>query len=275
MTRSCTEMEPEKETKEIDPAYKGIQNHLILLRKGFSILYWLLQSMVKAYIFYDGTLISQIFTSDVNELWMRSLVVFILFIFTSYMQHLFRKLHAIEEELQKSREEFVTILTHDLKTPPSSILGYTQLIADPRRGELSPERTQAHLRAYEPDKKITLDFKCPSEMIIKGDRTKVRQIFYNLISNAFRYTPKEGHIHIRATLNGNQAAIEVGDTGKGILESEQEKIFRKFEQVKGERHGTGLGLYIVKNFLSGHGSHIRVESSPGKGTKFFFALSTG
>lgn len=312
----------EKGTGGDTPGYRGLQNNLILLGVFFSILYWILQSLIKAYILYEGTLASQIFTGDVNELWLRSLVVFILMIFTTYVQHLFRKMRKAEEELAQTREEFVTILTHDLKAPLSSMLGYAQLIGDPRGGELTAQKQgfvreimvsgdimlhminnivnasklksgqiEYNLEDFSMDelidelrhtfeplgemKKIILEFSCPQGTQVRGDRSKVRQIFYNLISNAFRYTPRQGRIHLHAVPNGSRVDIEVGDTGKGIPPSEQDKIFRKFDQVKGERQGTGLGLYIVKSFLQGHGSDIRIDSAPEKGTRFFFALPAG
>ena len=82
-------------------------------------------------------------------------------------------------------------------------------------------------------------------------------------------------MYVTISEDSNRIAVEVGDTGKGIPLPDQGKIFMKFEQAKGERHGTGLGLYIVKSFLAGHNSDIRLESDPGKGTRFFFSLPPG
>lgn len=123
--------------------------------------------------------------------------------------------------------------------------------------------------------KIALRFDCPEDAMVLGDRSKIREVFYNLIHNALRYTPAGGTVSINAAPGDGDVAVTVSDTGRGIPESEQHKLFEKFVQVKGDRRGTGLGLYIVKNILSAHGSSISFESIPGCGTKFFFALKKG
>ncbi len=120
--------------------------------------------------------------------------------------------------------------------------------------------------------KIMLDYHCPQEMWVHGDRRKLGRIVHNLVGNAFCHTPPGGRITITAALQGNRYEIAVKDTGKGISESEHAKIFRKYGKASQERRGTGLGLYIVKNFLRGHGSDIRVESTPGAGAAFFFTI---
>jgi two-component system, cell cycle sensor histidine kinase PleC len=122
---------------------------------------------------------------------------------------------------------------------------------------------------------ITLDFTCPEGTWVHADREKLHMVFYNLLSNAFRYTPPGGTIGIQVSPDHAMVTIRVTDTGKGIAESEHGKIFQKFTRVKGERRGTGMGLYIVRNIIQGHGSDIRFESSPGKGTKFVFSIEKG
>jgi len=124
------------------------------------------------------------------------------------------------------------------------------------------------------DKEIRMNFTCQKGSIIYGDREKIRQIFQNFISNALRYT-KKGFINIIASHKGERVDFEVSDTGRGIAEHEQGKLFQKFTQVTGEKGGTGLGLYIIKKYLEGHGSDISLESEAGKGTKFFFSLPEG
>lgn len=121
------------------------------------------------------------------------------------------------------------------------------------------------------EKEIALNFTCQKGSIIHGDREKIRQIFQNFITNALRYT-KKGCINIVASNKGERVDFEVSDTGLGIAEHEQGKLFQKFTQVTGEKGGTGLGLYIIKQYLEGHGADIRLESTVGKGTKFFFTL---
>ncbi len=124
------------------------------------------------------------------------------------------------------------------------------------------------------EKDITLNFTCQKGTLIYGDKEKIRQIFQNFITNALRYT-KKGFINIVAYNKGERVDFEVSDTGCGIAGHEQGKLFQKFTQVTGEKTGTGLGLYIIKQYLEGHGSDIRLVSKTGEGTKFFFTLPEG
>ena len=124
-------------------------------------------------------------------------------------------------------------------------------------------------------KTIKLDFSVPDKIIVNADLRMVRRVFYNLLSNALRYTPEKGVITIRAFSAGERVKIEVKDTGNGIPKAKQGHLFQKFKQVNGELRGTGLGLYLVKKFLEAHGSCIRLESDIGKGSSFFFTLSSG
>jgi signal transduction histidine kinase len=308
--------------KKRNRKHKGLENHLFVLGIFFSIIYWLLQSFVRSYIFLEGTFLREVFTRDSNELWMRCLVVFIITIFTFYVQYIVRRLNKAEEDLQYTREEFIAVLTHDLKSPLASIMSYARLITEPRLGEISPNKREfaqvisksgdimlqlinniisiskieAGLMKYnfetfplselfnelketfEPlamEGSLSLEFANPEEISIRGDRIKLRQVFYNLISNSLRYTPPGGQIDISASMGDGRVAVEVCDSGTGIPEVDQETVFDKFAQVQGERSGTGLGLYIVKNFLSGHGSDVLLVSTRDKGTKFFFTLPRG
>ncbi len=119
---------------------------------------------------------------------------------------------------------------------------------------------------------ITLTFDCDSELWVHGDREKIREVFHNLISNAFRYTSKNGIITITVQEREKDCEVRVSDTGQGIPEAEMGNLFKKFSQVKGERRGSGLGLYIVKSIIEAHGSHISAESTLGKGTTFIFTI---
>lgn len=119
---------------------------------------------------------------------------------------------------------------------------------------------------------ISLDFICSDGLRITADKEKIRQVFQNLVANALRYTPNGGKIGITVSKENMRAKVEVYDTGKGITPEDQKKLFLKFSQAKGEKKGTGLGLFIVKNYLEGHGSEILLESEPGKGTTIRFSL---
>ncbi len=123
--------------------------------------------------------------------------------------------------------------------------------------------------------KVTLDLHCPDEAWVYADRKAIRRVINNLVSNALRYTPQGGTITISVVEEDNRRKVIIKDTGKGISEGDLETIFQKYGKAKGERRGTGLGLYIVKNFLRDHNSEIHVESEPGIGSTFYFSLEKG
>jgi CheY-like chemotaxis protein/anti-sigma regulatory factor (Ser/Thr protein kinase) len=114
---------------------------------------------------------------------------------------------------------------------------------------------------------------------VYADRVRFKQILYNLISNAVKFTPKEGRIDIECHEDGNSVRISVADTGIGIRPEDQAVIFEEFRQVEGAaeaaQEGTGLGLAITKRLVEQQGGKIAVESSPGKGSRFTFTLPAG
>jgi signal transduction histidine kinase len=109
-----------------------------------------------------------------------------------------------------------------------------------------------------------------------GDERKVKQILVNLLTNAVKFTPEGGQIHVEAALGDNAVIVSVADTGIGIAPEDQEAVFEEFRQVgtnyAQKREGTGLGLTLTKRFVEMHGGKIWVESEPGKGSKFTFTL---
>ncbi len=113
-------------------------------------------------------------------------------------------------------------------------------------------------------------------VFVLGDRTRVRQILYNLFSNALKFTPQGGRIWVEVDTAGTFAQISICDTGIGIPAEEHESVFRSFHQsgptAGGVREGAGLGLSITKGLVEGHGGRIWLESAPGKGTRFTFTL---
>ena len=111
---------------------------------------------------------------------------------------------------------------------------------------------------------------------ITCDREKVRQCLINLVSNAVKFTPQNGTITVAAESAGERLALHVRDTGIGISEENQHKIFETFYQVDGsstrEYGGAGLGLAIVKSFVEAHGGEVRVSSQPDRGAVFTMLL---
>lgn len=121
------------------------------------------------------------------------------------------------------------------------------------------------------------------EIMVYYDRNKLERVFYNLISNAFRYTPKKGHIVVRVFKDFDNIKINVEDTGVGISEVYKGQIFKRFFEVeinnkpdKDYNKGTGIGLSIVKNIVELHKGKIEVSNNKGNsGSIFTVTLATG
>mgnify|MGYP000851693392 FL=1 len=128
------------------------------------------------------------------------------------------------------------------------------------------------------DKKgIKIEFiKDESLEIIYADRLRFKQILFNLVSNAIKFTHPGGKITISATKALDKARFSVEDTGIGISEEDKSKLFQPFVQLDSattrKHEGTGLGLSLVKRFVEIQNGSIWVESELGKGTKFTFEL---
>ncbi|MBS3907090.1 MAG: HAMP domain-containing protein [Syntrophaceae bacterium] len=123
------------------------------------------------------------------------------------------------------------------------------------------------------DKNLTIQADIPEELLVYADRNRLHDIFINLLSNAFKFTPEGGKVSIIARQKGDNILHEIRDTGPGIPEDKFDKIFEEFYQVEGNKHGgTGLGLPIAKRVIEEHGGRIWVESLPGKGSVFYFTL---
>jgi signal transduction histidine kinase len=115
----------------------------------------------------------------------------------------------------------------------------------------------------------------PDVDVIRGDERRIRQVIYNLLSNAVKFTPAGGTVAITTGRVEDEVHVSVADTGPGIAVADQERIFDEFQQTdvgvqQGE--GTGLGLALSKRLVELHGGRIWVESAPGRGSRFVFAL---
>ncbi len=112
----------------------------------------------------------------------------------------------------------------------------------------------------------------PGLPVIAGDPVRLKQAFSNLVGNAIKYTPDEGHIWVRLNCNGRHLICEVQDNGYGIPRESQPNLFKRFYRAKapGTEHieGTGLGLSLVKAVIEQHGGHISVDSDLDRGSTF-------
>ena len=117
------------------------------------------------------------------------------------------------------------------------------------------------------------------EVYVRGTEDGLEKIFNNLVSNAVKYSPQEGQIVVRVTLEGKWALVSVSDNGIGIPEAEQPALFEEFYRASNARkaqiNGTGLGLSIVKQYVERFGGSVEVCSQEGRGSVFTVSLVVG
>jgi len=125
-------------------------------------------------------------------------------------------------------------------------------------------------------KNLTLSAEVGSARGLVADEDKVKQILLNLLSNAIKFTPDGGSVTVTVADLPEEIQVCVADTGVGISGEDQQRLFVEFEQLvpkSGPRQqGTGLGLALIKRLAELHGGRAWVESEPGSGSRFFFAL---
>ena len=125
-------------------------------------------------------------------------------------------------------------------------------------------------------KEIRLIDQINHHALIRADRVRVKEILYNLLSNALKFTSRGGLIWVESSMEGDYLKVTVGDTGMGIAPEEHNAIFENFYQAsdttQGVREGTGLGLAITRKLVELHSGTIWVESQKGQGSRFIFTL---
>jgi signal transduction histidine kinase len=114
----------------------------------------------------------------------------------------------------------------------------------------------------------------PSIGVITADERMLKQVLFNLLTNALKFTARGGHVNVTARGNGDGVVVSVRDDGVGIAEADQARIFEEFQQVgtSNWQEGTGLGLALSRRLVELHGGLLRVESESGKGSTFTFNL---
>ena len=126
------------------------------------------------------------------------------------------------------------------------------------------------------DKGITITSESAGEVVVQGDRGRLKQIVVNLLDNAIKYTPDGGKIFLRTTVRDGYAQLDVADTGVGIPASAIPRVFDRFFRVDKARSraegGAGIGLSIVKAITTAHGGSVAVTSVEGCGAQFRVSL---
>jgi signal transduction histidine kinase len=121
-------------------------------------------------------------------------------------------------------------------------------------------------------------FDCPPDIgTIAGDQRRIKQVAFNLLSNAFKFTPSGGHIAFALRREGDDVVMTVADTGIGITREDQLRVFEKFRRGRGANRysGTGIGLSLVKSFVELHGGTVTLESQPNAGTRVVCRVPAG
>ncbi|NNE86284.1 MAG: PAS domain-containing protein [Alphaproteobacteria bacterium] len=153
--------------------------------------------------------------------------------------------------------------------------GYLELERAPFDGRamIASVATLHRERARRAELKLVID--CPKDFgPVDADQRRLKQVLFNLVSNAIKFTPPGGTITLGARRNDTDVVLYVSDTGVGIPETEQDRVFEKFERGSGATGpqsgtGAGLGLSLVKSLVELHGGDVRLESSPEAGTSVY------
>lgn len=129
------------------------------------------------------------------------------------------------------------------------------------------------------EKGIEMNLSAREPINVPGDANRLTQVFYNLIDNAVKYTPRGGRVRVELTRRDKKAVIRVSDTGIGIPKADQMHVFDRFYRVDKARSretgGTGLGLSIVKQIVLLHGGTVSLVSEEDKGSTFTVELPQG
>lgn len=182
-------------------------------------------------------------------------------------------------QLKKSTHETLTLLDNLLEWTKFQEGAFS---LKPRHTKLYPVACECLqlLKGNADNKNITIEQTIPENTEAFFDEVTIYTVFRNLLSNAIKFTPDHGKIFINADNEGDFVAIKIQDTGIGMSEANVKKIFEKNEPhvSPGTKHerGSGLGLYIVRDFVKQNQGKIKVESAEGKGTTIWvFLPATG
>lgn len=228
------------------------------------------------------------------------------------------------KDSENEKDEIIAQLSHDIKTPITSIKATVEGILD---GIIAPEEISDYLGTIDRQtdrlnnlveelsylslnqvnkveteqetifldqllietmsefqltlerekRKVAIDV-TPTGAKIVSDRDKLSRIVYNLINNAFKYSPEGTPLKVSARFEGNEVTINVTDSGLGISTEELQNIFRRLYRVEGSRNvntgGHGLGLYIAQELAHQLNGEVRVKSEYGVGSTFSLVLKT-
>ena len=162
----------------------------------------------------------------------------------------------------------------DVATIEAGMLAVTRAVGDP--AEVVTEAVET-FQAEASKSGISLTAEIASAMpSVAFDAARILQVLSNLLSNALKFTPAQGAIVVRLDHVDDHVVCGVSDTGEGIPDDKLEAVFDRFVQLtKRDRRGVGLGLFISKCIVQGHGGRIWAENRTGSGSTFWFTLPVG
>jgi signal transduction histidine kinase len=185
------------------------------------------------------------------------------------------KIRDVQQRLEKSGRHLLSLINDVLDLSKIEAGQLTLSLNDYSMKEVVQTVFTA-VESLAAEKKLALRVFVPSDLPAgRGDERRIAQVLMNLVGNAIKFTGV-GEIRIQAAVSEGEFTVSVADTGPGIAEADQERIFEEFQQVDSSssraKGGTGLGLAIAKRIVELHGGRIWVESSLGQGSTFTFTL---
>lgn len=224
--------------------------------------------------------------------------------------------------IDEMKSDFISVASHEMRTPMTSIKGSLELLLGGYAGDLPSEATELlgicltavdrlvrlindlldvakiesgkmelhlnrlnvvecvkksmrSLRSLADANKISINAEqADSIPDVLADRDRIEQVITNLLSNALKYSPPEGTVHVRVQPVDKAVRVSVSDGGPGIPPEQLNRVFDRFQQLSGAKKGSGLGLTIARALVEQHHGRIWVESQLGRGTDFHFELPT-
>lgn len=226
-----------------------------------------------------------------------------------------------KKHIEQQKDDFISIASHELKTPVTSMKAYTQLLQKHplitkdkkasfmlekmdsqmnrltelvasfmnvykmRSGKLRLKKQRFQLEELIAEVVGNFQYTISSHIVeitkstkvmVYADKARIHQVLVNLISNAIKYSPGADKVTVSQNLDIGKVIVSVQDSGMGIPNEEQHKIYDRFFRAKGKKEssipGLGLGLYISAEIVKQHGGELWAKSKEGKGSTFYFSL---